>query len=205
MVSLGLRPEVPIPSHRPADVPNADLFLIGGSETNLPPNDPDGNSSGSDNSLFGDDDSSDEDEDEEDEDEDPEEAARKREEKKARKRMAKKAANGSGVQKGGSAAQSPDLLMTAYIDGQVLLWDRRAPPQSKPLRLEMGEKSPPWCVSVSGNSSLNCLDACPAIVPPCAIFVATRKGNRTLRPCDHRGNGIRTRNIPLSVAPSLPS
>ncbi len=48
---------------------------------------------------------------------------------------------------------SPDILMTASIDGQVTLWDRRAPSSDGRGmgRLEGNERSPPWCVSVSGE------------------------------------------------------
>ncbi|KZT09505.1 WD40 repeat-like protein [Laetiporus sulphureus 93-53] len=43
---------------------------------------------------------------------------------------------------------SPDMLMTASIDGQIMLWDTRvyAPGQGVG-RLWMSEKTPPWCVS----------------------------------------------------------
>jgi transcriptional activator SPT8 len=45
---------------------------------------------------------------------------------------------------------SPDLLMTASIDGQVILWDKRAQSPGKGVgRLEMNEKTPPWCLSVN--------------------------------------------------------
>ena len=48
------------------------------------------------------------------------------------------------------AVYSPDLLLTASIDGQVVLWDRRvSSPGSGVGRLEMNEKTPPWCLSVS--------------------------------------------------------
>lgn len=47
------------------------------------------------------------------------------------------------------AAYSPDLLMTAFIDGQVILWDRRANTPGKGVgRLWMSDKTPPWCLSV---------------------------------------------------------
>lgn len=47
------------------------------------------------------------------------------------------------------AGFSPDILMTASIDGQVILWDRRAYTLGKGVgRLWMGEKTPPWCMSV---------------------------------------------------------
>ncbi|GLB34897.1 putative WD40 repeats [Lyophyllum shimeji] len=46
------------------------------------------------------------------------------------------------------ATFSPDLLLTASIDGQVILWDRRAnTPGSGVGRLWMSEKTPPWCLS----------------------------------------------------------
>lgn len=45
---------------------------------------------------------------------------------------------------------SSNMLMIASIDGQVVLWDRRAnTPQRGVGRLEMNEKTAPWCVSVS--------------------------------------------------------
>jgi transcriptional activator SPT8 len=47
------------------------------------------------------------------------------------------------------ATFSPDLLLTASIDGQVILWDRRANPPGKGVgRLWLNEKTPPWCLSV---------------------------------------------------------
>jgi transcriptional activator SPT8 len=53
---------------------------------------------------------------------------------------------------------SPDILMTASIDGQVILWDRRVTSSGGGTgvgRLWMSDKTPPWCLSV-------CLhDACP--------------------------------------------
>ena len=46
------------------------------------------------------------------------------------------------------ASFSSDVLMTASIDGQVILWDRRAhTPGHGVGRLWMGEKTPPWCMS----------------------------------------------------------
>lgn len=46
------------------------------------------------------------------------------------------------------ATFSPNLLMTAYIDGQVVLWDRRVQTPGKGVgRLWMSEKTPPWCLS----------------------------------------------------------
>jgi transcriptional activator SPT8 len=44
---------------------------------------------------------------------------------------------------------SMDILLAASIDGQVVLWDRRAHNSRGVGRLEMGEKCPPWCLSVS--------------------------------------------------------
>jgi transcriptional activator SPT8 len=44
---------------------------------------------------------------------------------------------------------SSDVLMTASIDGQIILWDKRVNTPRKGVgRLEMSEKTPPWCVSV---------------------------------------------------------
>ncbi|KAH8116924.1 WD40 repeat-like protein [Phellopilus nigrolimitatus] len=43
---------------------------------------------------------------------------------------------------------SPDVLMTASIDGSVVLWDQRVNAPGKGVgRLEMSSKTPPWCVS----------------------------------------------------------
>lgn len=50
------------------------------------------------------------------------------------------------------AAFSPDILMTAAMDGQVVLWDLRVsvPSPGRGVgRLWMSEKTPPWCLSVS--------------------------------------------------------
>jgi transcriptional activator SPT8 len=47
------------------------------------------------------------------------------------------------------ATYSSDLLMTAAIDGQVILWDKRVQTTGKGVgRLWMSEKTPPWCLSV---------------------------------------------------------
>ncbi len=46
-------------------------------------------------------------------------------------------------------AFSPDVLMTASVDGSVVLWDRRVnTPGMGVGRLETSSKTPPWCVSV---------------------------------------------------------
>lgn len=46
------------------------------------------------------------------------------------------------------ASFSADVLMTASIDGQVILWDKRAHTPGRGVgRLWMGEKTPPWCMS----------------------------------------------------------
>jgi len=47
---------------------------------------------------------------------------------------------------------SSDVLMTASIDGQIFLWDRRVETQGKGVgRLFMSERTPPWCVSVCSS------------------------------------------------------
>lgn len=44
---------------------------------------------------------------------------------------------------------SPDMLMTVYIDGQIVLWDKRVhSPGTGVGRLWMSERTPPWCLSV---------------------------------------------------------
>ena len=59
------------------------------------------------------------------------------------------------------ATYSSNVLMTAYIDGQVVLWDRRVQTPGRGVgRLWMSEKTPPWCLSVSLRAyfvSLVCL------------------------------------------------
>ena len=51
---------------------------------------------------------------------------------------------------------SPELLMTAFIDGQVILWDRRANTSGKGVgRLWMSDNTPPWCLSVCISHALN--------------------------------------------------
>ncbi|TFK29991.1 WD40 repeat-like protein [Coprinopsis marcescibilis] len=43
---------------------------------------------------------------------------------------------------------SGDLLMTAYYEGQVVLWDRRVSNAGRGVgRLWMSDKTPPWCLS----------------------------------------------------------
>ena len=51
----------------------------------------------------------------------------------------------------GYTTYSSDLLMTAAIDGQIILWDKRVNTTGKGVgRLWMSEKTPPWCLSVNG-------------------------------------------------------
>ncbi|KAF8350650.1 WD40 repeat-like protein [Amanita rubescens] len=58
------------------------------------------------------------------------------------------------------ATYSPNVLMTAYIDGQVVLWDRRAQTPGKGVgRLWMSEKTPPWCLSACWSTDGNQLYA----------------------------------------------
>ncbi|KAK2466865.1 hypothetical protein APHAL10511_001123 [Amanita phalloides] len=54
------------------------------------------------------------------------------------------------------ATYSSNILMTAYIDGQVILWDRRVQTPGKGVgRLWISDKTPPWCLSacwsIDGN------------------------------------------------------
>ncbi|KAJ7499172.1 WD40-repeat-containing domain protein [Mycena latifolia] len=52
-----------------------------------------------------------------------------------------------------SGAFSADVLMTASIDGQVILWDKRVyTPGTGVGRLWMSEKTPPWCLSACWSS-----------------------------------------------------
>ena len=53
------------------------------------------------------------------------------------------------------ATFSPDMLMTAHVDGQVILWDRRVSAVGKGVgRMWMSEKTPPWCMSVRVSPSM---------------------------------------------------
>jgi transcriptional activator SPT8 len=57
------------------------------------------------------------------------------------------------------SSYSPELLMTAFIDGQVILWDRRASTPGKGVgRLWMSDKTPPWCLSVSPSFQVHIFD-----------------------------------------------
>ena len=50
---------------------------------------------------------------------------------------------------------SPDVIMIASIDGQIVLWDKRVSTPGRGVgRLWMSEKTPPWCVSVSATLEL---------------------------------------------------
>ncbi|KZT26526.1 WD40 repeat-like protein [Neolentinus lepideus HHB14362 ss-1] len=51
------------------------------------------------------------------------------------------------------AAFSPDVFLTAFIDGQVILWDRRSPTGRGVGRLWMNEKTPPWCQSACWSAN----------------------------------------------------
>ncbi|KAG8937934.1 Transcription factor spt8 [Tulasnella sp. 408] len=155
VVSLGLRPLTPLGT---ATNPHSELFSGGDSAAGMLSSnksgttlghdrdgDDDGDSGSSDGSLFGDDSG------------DDDEGGGGNQKKGASKANGVQAQNSgpnatrsSNQSNSGGPILSPDIVMTAYIDGQVLLWDRRNPSQSKPLRLEMGEKSPPWCVSGAG-------------------------------------------------------
>jgi transcriptional activator SPT8 len=51
------------------------------------------------------------------------------------------------------ASYSADVLMTASVDGQVVLWDLRAHTPGKGAgRLHMTDKTPPWCASVRATT-----------------------------------------------------
>lgn len=58
------------------------------------------------------------------------------------------------------ATFSPDLLLTASIDGQVILWDRRTNTPGKGVgRLSLSEKTPPWCLSVGARLQIDSIEA----------------------------------------------
>ncbi|KAJ8700320.1 Transcription factor spt8 [Pleurotus ostreatus] len=51
---------------------------------------------------------------------------------------------------------SPDMLMTVYIDGQIVLWDKRVhSPGTGVGRLWMSERTPPWCLSACWSADGN--------------------------------------------------
>ncbi|KIK57747.1 hypothetical protein GYMLUDRAFT_246734 [Collybiopsis luxurians FD-317 M1] len=51
---------------------------------------------------------------------------------------------------------SPDILMTAAIDGQIMLWDKRANTVGQGVgRLWMSDKTPPWCLSACWSADGN--------------------------------------------------
>jgi transcriptional activator SPT8 len=48
---------------------------------------------------------------------------------------------------------SPDILLTASVDGQIVLWDQRVDTFGSGVgRLFMNDKTPPWCASVRSSS-----------------------------------------------------
>jgi len=51
---------------------------------------------------------------------------------------------------------SPDILMTAAIDGQIMLWDKRVNTVGQGVgRLWISEKTPPWCLSACWSADGN--------------------------------------------------
>ncbi|ESK94529.1 transcription factor [Moniliophthora roreri MCA 2997] len=51
---------------------------------------------------------------------------------------------------------SPDILMTAAIDGQVMLWDKRVNSTGTGVgRLWISDKTPPWCLSACWSADGN--------------------------------------------------
>jgi transcriptional activator SPT8 len=45
-------------------------------------------------------------------------------------------------------AKDPNIMLTTSIDGNCLVWDRREPTAAA-RRLNLPDKTPPWCLSVS--------------------------------------------------------
>ena len=79
------------------------------------------------------------------------------------------------------SAFSSDVLMTASIDGQVILWDKRVNTPRKGVgRLEMSEKTPPWCVSV-------CTIAWPILSLTSHILLLRHVGPPMVRRCTQAG------------------
>ncbi|KAF9075225.1 WD40-repeat-containing domain protein [Rhodocollybia butyracea] len=51
---------------------------------------------------------------------------------------------------------SPDILMTAAIDGQIMLWDKRVNTVGQGVgRLWISDKTPPWCLSACWSADGN--------------------------------------------------
>jgi transcriptional activator SPT8 len=44
--------------------------------------------------------------------------------------------------------KDPNIMLTTSIDGNCLIWDRREPSVAA-RRLNLPDKTPPWCLSVS--------------------------------------------------------
>jgi transcriptional activator SPT8 len=78
---------------------------------------------------------------------------------------------------------SPELLLTASIDGQVILWDRRVQTSGTGVgRLGMSEKTPPWCLSVRSFFCFNAIHSWRACFQACwsadgaQIYAGRRNG-----------------------------
>ena len=71
------------------------------------------------------------------------------------------------------AAFSPDIIMTAAMDGQVVLWDCRVPSGAGfgVGRLWMSEKTPPWCLSVRHQFYPNAIVPCDPLSAETKVYV----------------------------------
>jgi transcriptional activator SPT8 len=47
-----------------------------------------------------------------------------------------------------SLVKDPNIMLTTSIDGNCLIWDRREPTAAA-RRLNLPDKTPPWCLSVT--------------------------------------------------------
>ncbi|KZV86553.1 WD40 repeat-like protein [Exidia glandulosa HHB12029] len=75
---------------------------------------------------------------------------------------------------------SQDMLLTASIDGQIVLWDRRV--RDRAGRLDMGDKCPPWCISASWSADGS------------QVYAGRRNG--TIDVWDVRQLGLKGQNTP---------
>ncbi|THH26564.1 hypothetical protein EUX98_g7621 [Antrodiella citrinella] len=81
---------------------------------------------------------------------------------------------------------SPDVLMVASIDGQIVLWDKRVNTPGRGVgRLGMSDKTPPWCVSACWSADGG------------QIYVGRR--NETVDVYDVRQFGMQGRGTPCTL------
>lgn len=76
-----------------------------------------------------------------------------------------------------SSKHDGNVILTTSIDGNCFIWDRRL--ASKPARkLSVPEKTPPWCLSVSGLCASNERFVCESCLEFDSLFAYSRVGAR---------------------------